>query len=214
MFSFHARRLVAVIAALLAVSPPWAMGADVAKAKKVNKRRPADPVVLTAPNERLTAPEKEWFKQIKQWQGWLSGDRLERQSSALSKLKAIREPEAVPALAHFFRDVPDEVQRLMYVEILAQFKGNKPVVPLAVQSVLDESPAVRDAALGGVRGKDASGAIPVYLRALKHSQNAVVNRAGASLGLIGNKRNVPQLIQALVTRHEYQELVLEQNEFT
>lgn len=182
--------------------------------KKDSPRRRVAPVILAAADGHVSAAEKNWFKRVKQWQGWLTGDHPQRKGNALEFLTAIREPDAVPALVHFLRNVPDDEQRLMYVEIISQIDGDRPVVPLAVQSLIDESPMVRELAMRGVLRKDSTKGVPVFLRALKHSQNTIVNRAGNALALMGDEKVVPQLIGALVTRHEYKELVLEKNEYT
>lgn len=182
--------------------------------KRDKSRRRAAPVTLAASDGHLSAAEKSWFKQVKQWQGWLAGDHSQRKSGARDLFRAIRDPDAVPALVHFFRDVPDDEQRLMYVEVLSQIEGDRPVVPLAVQSLVDESQPVRELAMRGMLRKDATKSVPVFLKALKHRQNVIVNRAGNALALVGDERVVPQLIEALVTPHEYKELVLEKNEFT
>lgn len=182
--------------------------------KKDSARDRVTSVTLAASDGLASAAEKSWFKRVKQWQGWFTGDHPQRQSGALGLFKAIREPDAVPALVHFFRDVPDDEQRRLYVEILSRIEGDRPVIPLAMQALVDESPVVRELAMRSVLCKDATKSVPVFLKALKHQQNGIVNRAGNALALVGDERVVPQLIEALVTRHEYKELVLEKNEFT
>jgi hypothetical protein len=58
-----------------------------------------------------------------------------------------------------------------------------------------------------VRNKDIDKAMPAYLRGLKNGLNLIVNRAGAALGELGNQTAIPNLIDALVTRHTYTLLV-------
>ena len=182
--------------------------------KHKGKRLSVQQRELSLEDERVSEAEKSWFRRVKQWQLWLVGDHPERNSSAIEALQAVHQADAVPALTRAFRNAPDEKHRLLYVQVLSEIAGDRPVAPLAVQSLLDESPLVRDAALNAVRGKDRANAIPAYLWALKHQQNAVVNRAGAALAQVADESVVPQLIEALVTRHECRELVLEKNEFT
>jgi hypothetical protein len=154
-------------------------------------------------DERVTESEKGWFKRVKMWHGWLNGENGDRRSEALSQLNSIREPDAVAALARSFRGEPDDDLRLLYVKTLGRISGDRPLPALVSQSLWDESNFVRDAAIKGVRSKDVNKAIPMYVRALKNAVNAVVNRAGAALGQIGEEKVIPQLIDALVTRHEY-----------
>lgn len=154
-------------------------------------------------DERATEAERAWSKKIKLWHGWLTGSRFGRADQAIAELKAIRDPDAVPALARAARDDSDPDRRLLFVGILARIEGDQPVPALASRSAWDESEGVREAALAGIRGKTVSRALPVFVRALKARPNAVVNRAGAALGRLELTAAIPQLIEALVTRHEY-----------
>ncbi|MBI3860937.1 MAG: HEAT repeat domain-containing protein, partial [Planctomycetia bacterium] len=65
----------------------------------------------------------------------------------------------------------------------------------------------RAASVTALRLRDTSKALPYYLRALKNSVNIVVNRAADALAQLGTEAVIPQLIDALVTRHVYVELV-------
>ena len=162
---------------------------------------------LIQEDQRVSEAEKAWFRRVRMWHGWLDGDRGERQSEGQARLQGIKDQDAVPALAKSFRAVPNEEQRLLYVGILSHIAGEKPLQPLIMQSLWDESLAVREASINGVRKNDVDKALPFYLRALKNGLNMVVNRAGVALGQIGNESAVPHLIDALVTRHSYTMLV-------
>jgi hypothetical protein len=162
---------------------------------------------LIQQEERVTEAERGWFRKVKMWHTWLEGGYPERQSEALAQLQAIKEPDAVAALARTFKAVPVEEQRLLYVRIIAKIDGDRPLQPLVLQSLWDESRFVREAAIRGVRNRDVDKALPAYVRALKNGLNIIVNRAGAALGELGNDSVVPALIDALVTRHSYTVLV-------
>lgn len=156
---------------------------------------------------RVSEAEKAWFKKVRMWHGWLDSERPERQAEASKEFQAIHDPEAVPALARSFKDVPDQARRLMYVEILGRIGGDKPISPLVLQSLWDESRIVREAAIAGLRFRDVAKALPYYLRALRNGVNLVVNRAADALAQLGADSSIPQLIDALVTRHVYTEMV-------
>jgi hypothetical protein len=162
---------------------------------------------LIRQDEHVTEAEKSWFRRVRTWHGWLDSDHPERQNEALTQLQAIKEPDAVPALARSFRGVSNEQQRLLYVQILGKIEGDKPLQPLILQSLWDESRLVRQSAIKGVRRKDLDKALPAYVRALKHGMNLIVNRAGSALEDLGNDDVIPRLIDALVTRHQYTVLV-------
>lgn len=162
---------------------------------------------LIQQDERVSEAEKGWFRRVRNLHGWLDSERPDRQAEALTQLKAIQDPDAVPALSKTFKAVPNAEQRLLYVEILTRIIGDKPVPALVLQSLWDESQTIRDAAIAGLLHKDVGKALPYYLRALKNGINIIVNRAGDALGRLGNDAVIPQLINALVTRHVYTELV-------
>ena len=159
----------------------------------------------------MSEAEKGWLRRVKQWQGWLAGDHAGRTSVALARLKEIRDPDALSALARTFRDDAEEERRLLYVAVLSKIEGDKPVAHLAVQSIIDESHAVREAAIRAVRRKDVSWAIPIYQRALKNRLNVIVNRAAVALGQLGDESTISHLIEALVTTHGYRALVQDEN---
>lgn len=159
--------------------------------------------------ERASEAEKNWFKRVRMWHGWLNGERAERRIDAVSELRSIKDPDAVRALARAFKTDENEDHRMMYVEIIGRIPGDKPIESLVLQSLWDESRFVREEAVRGVRGKNITKALPYYLRALKNSVNIVVNRAGDALGALGDESVIPKLIEALVTRHTYTVLVPE-----
>ena len=161
--------------------------------------------------DRISDAEKSWLRPVRQWQGWLAGGRDDRKATALAKLDEIRDPHAVPALARAFRDDPEEESRRAYVAVLSKIDGDQPIAHLAVQSIIDDSSGVREAALAAVRRKGAARAMPIYLSALKNRLNLFVNRAGAALGQVGDEAVIPPLIDALITRHAYRAILPEEN---
>ncbi len=153
--------------------------------------------------ERATDANRKWSKQIKQWHTWMTGEHCDLQARAESEFAGLHDPDAVPAVARLLRSDSSEVRRLLFVKVLSQIDRDSSVPALAVQSLQDESEAVRAAALTAVQGKEIARAVPVYVRALKHPANVIVNRAGAALGALGHESALSPLIDALVTRHEY-----------
>jgi hypothetical protein len=158
---------------------------------------------------RESEAEKAWFRKVKMWKSWLDSERADRRAEAHTHLEAITSPDAVAALSRSFKDVGSQDRRLMYIKIIGRIEGEKPVTPLVLQSLWDESEPVREAAVAGLRLRDLTKAIPLYLRALRNRTNVVVNRAGDALAQLGTEAVMPQLIEALVTKHTYIELVPE-----
>jgi hypothetical protein len=161
--------------------------------------------------DRINAAERNCLRPVKQWQGWLSGDRADRRTTALARLNEIRDAHAIPALARAFRDDPREESRLEYIAVLSKIEGDRAIVYLAVQSIIDESRAVREAAISAVRRRGPAPAIPVYQRGLKNRLNSLVNCAGEALGQLGDDNSIPNLIEALITRHSYRAILPEES---
>jgi HEAT repeat protein len=160
---------------------------------------------LILEDERATAAERAWFKKVRLWYGWLDSDRPDRQRDGLAQLKAIQDPDAVPAVVRTFRDERREAYRLLMIEILAQIESTGVVAPLVQLALREELQIVRDAAVAGLRRvpRGPQLALPALLRALRNEANVIVNRAAAALGQLGDDSAVPQLIEALITRHKY-----------
>jgi hypothetical protein len=161
--------------------------------------------------DRISAAERSWLRPVKQWQAWMAGDRTERRTTAQARLNGLRDPHAVPALARTFRDDPRDESRLEYVAALSRIEGDRAIVYLAVQSIIDDSRAVREAAISAVRRRGVARAIPVYQNGLKNRLNLFVNRAGEALGQLGDDASIPNLIEALITRHSYRAILTDES---
>jgi len=149
------------------------------------------------------AREQGWFSEIRKLKGWLraSSDDLRRQ--ALEQLRALRDPDAVPALSKFFRDDPDTSVRLLYVGVLTEIAGPKPAAALVTQALHDVDRQVRDTAFESITEPRYEAALPYFVQGLRHPQNVVVRRAGRGLEQIADERAIPDLIKALITTHKH-----------
>ena len=147
--------------------------------------------------------EQGWFSQIRKLKGWLraSSDDLRRDS--LRQLRELRDPDAVPALSKFFRDDPDTAVRLLYVEVLTEIPGPKPVAALVTQALHDVDRQVRDTAFDAITEDRYDAALPYFVQGLRNPQNVVVRRAGRGLEQAGDQRAIPDLIKALITTHKH-----------
>jgi hypothetical protein len=185
----------------------WGTPAEVKSARGFVKHKGkylgTSDVTATLAEERATEAQRELSKKVKQWHTWLTGAHSDLRARAESELAALRDPDAVPALARALRSDSGDERRLFFVKVLSQIDGDRPVPALAAQSLQDESEIVRAAALRCVQQKNGQQAIAVYVRALKNPENVVVNRAGAALGELGQESALSPMIDALVTRHEY-----------
>jgi HEAT repeats len=148
--------------------------------------------------------EQNWFAEVRKLKAWLRGGNDDLRRKAFDQLQAVRDPDAVAALARFFRDDPDPAVRSLYVSILREIPGTKPVPPLVTQALHDVDVQVRREALAGIDESRYEAALPWFLQGLRHDLNTVVRRAGHGLEIVGDERAIPDLIKALITSHRYQ----------
>jgi len=166
-------------------------------------------VPLLEQEEQDSAAQRQWFKPVKMWYGWLLTDDPQRQAEGLGEFRQLRDPTAAVAVIRTFQKAQAEPLRLLLAEVLSNLECPASLRRLVELTLHDDSGAVRDRALQGFRLWGGASAQPVYLRALRNDNNLVVNRAGWALGKLGDDKVVPELIEALVTRHRYQAQVPE-----
>lgn len=158
---------------------------------------------LTEKTEAERAREERWFQQIHVWKNWLTGTHVARSRDALKTFGELKDPDAVSALVKNFQDEPNKQLRSMYISILNNIPGPKPVPPLVTQSLHDVDYELRYQALNAIKEDQYESATPFYVRELKNDLNAVVNRAGKALERMADERVIPELIDGLITTHRY-----------
>src|SRR5690606_18263980 len=102
-----------------------------------------------------------------------------------------------------FQDEEDKRLRSMYISVLENISGPKPVPALVQQSLHDVDYQLRYAAMNAIPPDQFENATSLYVRELNHELNAVVRRAGKALERMADERVVPELIEALITTHRY-----------
>jgi hypothetical protein len=150
-----------------------------------------------------TSVERDWFKKIRLWKIHLIGNNAEKSQTALKELKQIAAPQSVPALVNFFQDVENNNLRQLYVEILGKIPGSRPVKPLVISALHDNSKTIRRISLSGISDDQYSTAQPLFVGQLKSPQVILVRRSAAALETIGDETVVEALIAALNTTHLY-----------
>ena len=147
--------------------------------------------------------EERWFQQVYLWKNWLTGTHAPRVRDAVKAFRELKDPDAVPALVKNFQDEDSKQLRAMYIQVLGNIPGKKPVAALVKQSLHDVDYELRYAALNEIKPDQFDAAVPLYIRELRHDLNAIVCRAGKALERMADDRVVPQLIEALITTHRY-----------
>lgn len=151
-----------------------------------------------ARNEQLT----RWKRDIKAWKADVfSGNP--RAAKSKVKLDAIQDPIAVEPLVDQLKDADNPVEfRMLVVGLLSRIGTPDAIQGLIVASIQDPSAKVREASLDVIRQKAASEAANQFARLLTHENNLQVQRAGAALAALQDKRYTWHLIQALITEHK------------
>ena len=173
-------------------------------------RHPED-VEAQVQKQRDAEAEKSWYPKIKQWSAFVWTGDAGRQQQAMTNLQAIRDPNAVPALQRILGTDNREDARLLYVMLLSNIDDERSRVALVIQSLQDDSVEVRQAAVAAISLNDHERVLAIYIQALRHESNTIVNRAAYALGEVTQKEDwpkvMPLLIEALVTVHYHKAIV-------
>ncbi|MBI2823406.1 MAG: HEAT repeat domain-containing protein [Planctomycetia bacterium] len=144
--------------------------------------------------------ESEWYAKIKRWREWLND---QRSADAEALIQKIDDPNAVAALKHGLqREAVPEVRKL-YVEALARTGAPDAWRVLTKLSLEDPVDEIRMTCLDYLEKQPNTGAVDVYIKGLKHKNNAMVNRAALGLARMKDPRALRPLIDALVTTHTF-----------
>lgn len=169
---------------------------------------------LIEKSDAVRTAERDWYTKMAVWVRWLGGANERQQQQGIAALKAINDPAAVWGLqSHMSGHAQPAVRRLM-VEVLAGIPGEAAVPALVDRSLYDVDHGIRFAALRAIRAEQSRTAATLMVPALRHADNAIVNRAAAALGELKDVRTVPALIDALVTAHSFQIQVPTRNAVT
>ena len=145
--------------------------------------------------------EKEWRQRLKRWRVWLSEGR---EAEALEQIDQITDPYAVDALAKLLSKEPVEEYRKRYLDALARIGTPGAWKILLEGSLRDPYEEVRLTCLDHITERPVPSFTDFYIDRLQDKNNPIVNRAAIALGRLKDRSAVLPLIDALVTRHEYQ----------
>jgi hypothetical protein len=141
----------------------------------------------------------EWFVKIKRWRGWLDDERAGQAEDAF---RDVTDPNAVPALAQFFRGEKNPDIRILFVETLAQINSSDAIYVLGDGALYDGDLEVRLTCLDFLMKKPRPELVKYYAGVLKHKDNAIVNRAAYCLKQLKDPSVASALVDALVTTHK------------
>ncbi|MGI5831006.1 MAG: HEAT repeat domain-containing protein [Thermoguttaceae bacterium] len=150
-------------------------------------------------NKKLAS---QWKKRIRSIQNGLKNGSDE----AKEELLLISAPEALGAIASVLREDKNPQNRDLFVRTMGKIGTPAALGALAAVAIGDDDGEVRQTAVEMIlkHPKAVPGAIEYFREILKHPErytNDALNRAGYALGLLGAESALPDLINALVTRH-------------
>jgi hypothetical protein len=147
--------------------------------------------------------QADWANTFERLRRWLTGRREERFAQAHAELQTIRDPLAAAPLIAMLRREQDPELRRLWVDVAAGLDHQLAVDALVDLSLTDPEAEIRYQCLESLIKSGRSGLAVPYIRALRDRDNAIVNRAGAALGQLGNPEAAGALIDALVTKHRF-----------
>lgn len=147
--------------------------------------------------------EREWYKKIHVWKGWLQSGDFDKRYAAEAELEKIDDTHAVRPLVRQLSAASREEVRELLIELLIKLGGQQAFEGLVYQSLRDPSSILREKALNGIPSEGRAVAISYYVKELRNDVNVVVLRSAAALQKLGDDQAIPALIEALVTEHRY-----------
>lgn len=145
--------------------------------------------------------EKDWKQRMKRWRMWMNEGR---EAEALAQIDQITDPFAIKALAEAISKEPVVEYRKRYLDTLARIDTPHAWKILLGGSLYDQDEEVRLTCLDHVTERPVPTFVDYYLDHLHDKKNPIVNRAAMALGRLKDRSTVLPLIDALITRHEYQ----------
>lgn len=150
-------------------------------------------------------------KNINRWHSEVLRDHAGKGSQALAQLEQLDDPLAIEPIGQLLLNrqrgglaPASPTLKRTYVAFLARFDQPAAIVPLAHACVADNDPTIRNAALDAIGSRGRNVAIPVLTSYLRGRNNELINRAGFALGQLGASEAILPMIDALITRHEFE----------
>ena len=141
--------------------------------------------------------ERGWLAKLVRLRTHLGSDK-----SSAEIITAIKDPEAVPALATMLSRERVRAVKMLYIDVLENIASGDALQALVRTALSDPDEEVYHYCLDKIVRLKVPHVADSFLAALKDSSNPVVNRAAMALGRIGDSAAIPPLIDALITVHQ------------
>ena len=159
----------------------------------------AEEVARQKSHEDLEAAAATMKKDIRRWLGWLGG---KKDAEAWSRLRAIQDPLAVPAVIEFLPQASQGNVRKLLIEILGRIGTADALTALAQAALEADLAETRALCLEQLARHPGPQICEFFVKQLESPSNVRVRRAGAALEVVGDPSAVKPLIDALVTQHK------------
>jgi hypothetical protein len=159
-------------------------------------------VELLERDKQARATDADWNNHIERLRRSLAGRRQDRADQALAELRAIRDPQAAPAIADWLRHEQDPGLKHVLLETASQIDSLVAANALVDLSLSDPDEETRVQALELLLKSGRTGLTTPYIRALKSNDDDVVSHAAEALQTIGDEDAIGPLIDALVITHK------------
>jgi hypothetical protein len=155
-------------------------------------------------NEAAKKLRQEYFNKIRQLRRQAVGDHAAKAETAVSELRAIRNPAAIEPLVKYLGDKQSSpAERQMLVEILTGIDHAESTAALVKIATEDEAEEIRYAAVEALRPRNSAALVKSLAGILRNKDNRRVNAAAVALGELGDESILDDLIDALSTKHSY-----------
>jgi hypothetical protein len=167
-----------------------------------------------AAQPRLSPTEQAWITTIRGLVSRLGGTNRDLAARAWRDLGNIQDPDALPGLARYLQQSPDEDLRHLFLEVARHMRGENPVYYLVYQSLFDPSVELREQARQALGPERADSARTLYIYALKLRDPILATRAALGIQEIGDPNGdaIPYLIETLIYTSR-REIVLPKTEW-
>ena len=153
-------------------------------------------VAIEVERERVELAEKQWRKQIRLWRR-----QLAKNAAAAESIRGISDPLAAAALADLLDDEEDRGLRHDYIEVLSRLDSPVAVTALVRCALWDGDVDTRRLCVERLPSRGRGAAVTEFTKALKRNDPRLVRSAGEGLAFLKEPEVIPQLINALVTKH-------------
>ena len=159
-------------------------------------RTPQEIELMESRSKRDLA-EKAWLAKLVRLRTHLGSDK-----GAAETIAAIKDADAIPALATMLSREKVRAIKMLYIDVLEKMQNADALQVLVRTSLSDPDEEVYHYCIDKIVQLKVPHVADSFIRALKDSNNPKVNRAAMALGRIDDPAAISPLIDALITVHQ------------